>query len=60
VATPTPLEPPVERHRGSNLRLVDVESPVPDDTQFIARMLRRSLTADQVAELVRILQKPAE
>lgn len=46
--------------RHSDLRLVDGDQPAFDDTRFIAGMLLRTLTADQVTELVRILQDPTE
>lgn len=55
MARPTHLEP-------SDLRLVvDVDPPaLDDDTHFIARMLCRTLSAEQVTDLVRILQDPTE
>ena len=56
------LESVGESDHGSGLRVVPdaATSAVHDDTRFIAGMLIRSLSADQVAELVRILQDPQE
>lgn len=58
---PAHLEPTDESNLGGLRVVPDAEtSAVHDDTRFIAGMLTRSLSADQVTELVRILQDPEE